>query len=68
MLLAFSYHKYIKLFQIDVKYAFLNSFIDEKIYFKQTLGFKNFENPDNSFKLIKLYIVLNRHLMPDMKD
>jgi len=36
MTLAFASFKDFKLFQIDVKSAFLNGFIEEKVYIEQT--------------------------------
>nr|GEW45239.1 hypothetical protein [Tanacetum cinerariifolium] len=42
-----------KLFQMDVKSAFLNGFINEKVYVAQPLGFINFEKPDHVYKLKK---------------
>ena len=42
-----------KLYQMDVKSAFLNGFIEEEIYVKQSTGFENFEFPNHVFKLSK---------------
>nr|GEV11995.1 hypothetical protein [Tanacetum cinerariifolium] len=42
-----------KLFQMDVKSAFLNSFINEKVYVAQPLGFIDFEKPDHVYKFKK---------------
>jgi len=41
MLLAFACYKIFKLYQMDVKSAFLNGFINEKVYVEQSLGFEN---------------------------
>nr|GFB28076.1 copia protein [Tanacetum cinerariifolium] len=42
-----------KLFQIDVKSAFLNGFINEEVYVAQPLRFIDFEKPDHVYKLKK---------------
>ncbi|GJW12858.1 retrovirus-related pol polyprotein from transposon TNT 1-94 [Tanacetum coccineum] len=42
-----------KLFQMDVKSAFLNGFIYEEVYVAQPLGFIDFEKPDHVYKLKK---------------
>ncbi|GKC78395.1 retrovirus-related pol polyprotein from transposon TNT 1-94 [Tanacetum coccineum] len=42
-----------KLFQIDVKSAFLNSFINEEVYVAQPPGFIDFDKPDHVYKLKK---------------
>ena len=41
MFLAFANHKDFILFQMDVKTAFLNSYIMEEVYVKQPLSFEN---------------------------
>jgi hypothetical protein len=53
MLLAFACYKDFKLFQMDVKSAFLNGLISEKVYVKQPLGFESHEFPNHVFKLTK---------------
>ncbi|GKC33168.1 retrovirus-related pol polyprotein from transposon TNT 1-94 [Tanacetum coccineum] len=42
-----------KLFQMDVKSAFLNDFINEEVYVVQPLGFIDFKKPDHVYKLKK---------------
>ena len=42
-----------KLYQMDVKSAFLNSFIEEEVYVKQPPSFENFDFPNHIFKLSK---------------
>ncbi|GJR55976.1 retrovirus-related pol polyprotein from transposon TNT 1-94 [Tanacetum coccineum] len=42
-----------KLFQMDVKSAFLNGFINEEVYVAQPPGFVDFEKPNHVFKLKK---------------
>ncbi|GJT28388.1 retrovirus-related pol polyprotein from transposon TNT 1-94 [Tanacetum coccineum] len=45
--------KNFKLFQMDVKSAFLNGFINEEVYVAQPPGFIDFEKPDHVYKLKK---------------
>ena len=44
-------HMNFKNFQMDVKSAFLNGFIQEKVYVEQPLGFEDFEKPNHVYKL-----------------
>ena len=53
MLLAFASFMDFKLYQMDVKSAFLNDFIEEEVYVEQPPGFKNFDFPNHVFKLLK---------------
>ncbi|GJX36669.1 retrovirus-related pol polyprotein from transposon TNT 1-94 [Tanacetum coccineum] len=53
ILLAYACALDFKLFQIDVKIAFLNDFINEEVYVAQPLGFIDFEKPDHVYKLKK---------------
>ena len=53
MLLAFASFKGFKLYQMDVKSAFLNGFITEEVYVKQPPGFENHEHPDYVYYLHK---------------
>ena len=38
-LLAYAAHKGFKVYQMDVKYAFLNGILDEEVYIEQPKGF-----------------------------
>jgi hypothetical protein len=49
ILLAFAASKGFKLYQMDVKNAFLNDVIHEEVYVRQPLGFKN---PDTQIECI----------------
>jgi hypothetical protein len=42
-----------KLYQMDVKSAFLNGYIQEKVYVEQPPGFENTELPSHVYKLKK---------------
>ncbi|KAJ4792962.1 Pol [Rhynchospora pubera] len=53
MLLAFAANKGFTLFQMDVKSAFLNGWIDEEVYVQQPPGFVDHFNPDHVYKLHK---------------
>ncbi|XP_066324527.1 uncharacterized protein [Miscanthus floridulus] len=53
ILLAFAASCGYKLYQMDVKSAFLNGFIEEEVYVKQPPGFEHPNFPDHVFKLQK---------------
>ncbi|GJZ58082.1 retrovirus-related pol polyprotein from transposon TNT 1-94 [Tanacetum coccineum] len=53
ILLAYACALDFKLFQMDVKSAFLNGFINEEVYVAQPLGFIDFKKPDHVYKLKK---------------
>ncbi|GJV20220.1 retrovirus-related pol polyprotein from transposon TNT 1-94 [Tanacetum coccineum] len=53
ILLAYACALDFKLFQIDVKSAFLNGLINEEVYVAQPPGFIDFEKPDHVYKLKK---------------
>ncbi|GJX25626.1 retrovirus-related pol polyprotein from transposon TNT 1-94 [Tanacetum coccineum] len=53
ILLAYACALDFKLFQMDVKSAFLNGFINEEVYVAQPLGFIDFEKPNHVYKLKK---------------
>ncbi|GJS33818.1 retrovirus-related pol polyprotein from transposon TNT 1-94 [Tanacetum coccineum] len=52
-LLAYACALDFKLFQMDVKSAFLNAFINEEVHVVQPPGFINFEKSDHVYKLKK---------------
>lgn len=47
LILAFACFLDFKLFQMDVKYAFLNNYINEELYVSQPLGFEDHDNPNH---------------------
>nr|CAN64324.1 hypothetical protein VITISV_005640 [Vitis vinifera] len=53
MLLALACFKDFILYQVDVKSAFLNGFINEEVYVEQPPGFQSFNFPNHVFKLKK---------------
>ncbi|GJY12169.1 retrovirus-related pol polyprotein from transposon TNT 1-94 [Tanacetum coccineum] len=53
ILLAIACSNDFKLYQMDIKSAFLNGFINEEVYFAQPLGFIDFEKPNYVYKLKK---------------
>ena len=53
ILIAFAAHMEIKLYQMDVKSAFLNGYLKEEVYVKQPPGFESDEFPNHVFKLDK---------------
>jgi hypothetical protein len=53
MLLAYACHKRFKVYQMDVKSAFLNGDLSEEVYMEQLEGLKLSDNPDLVCKLKK---------------
>ncbi|GKC56976.1 retrovirus-related pol polyprotein from transposon TNT 1-94 [Tanacetum coccineum] len=53
ILLAYACAHDFKLYQMDVKSAFLNGFINEEVYVAQPPGFVDFKKPNHVFKLKK---------------
>jgi transposase InsO family protein len=53
ILLAFAASRGFKLYQMDVKSAFLNGYIEEEVYVKQPPGFEHPKFPNHVFKLQK---------------
>jgi hypothetical protein len=53
ILLAFTASKGFKLYQMDVKSAFLNGVIQEEVFARQPPGFENPKYPDRVYKLLK---------------
>jgi hypothetical protein len=53
ILLAIAVFKGFKLYQMDVKNAFLNGFIQEEVYVRQPPGFESPKYPDRVYNLLK---------------
>ncbi|GJU87997.1 retrovirus-related pol polyprotein from transposon TNT 1-94 [Tanacetum coccineum] len=53
ILLGYAYDLDFKLFQMNVKSAFLNGFINEEVYVAQPSGFIDFKKPNHVYKLKK---------------
>jgi len=53
ILVAFVAHMEIKLYQMDVKSAFLNEYLKEEVYVKQPHSFESHDFPNHVFKLDK---------------
>jgi hypothetical protein len=51
ILLAFAVSKGFKLYQMNVKNAFLNDVIQEEVFVRQPLGFENPKYPNRVYKL-----------------
>ncbi|GKB86606.1 retrovirus-related pol polyprotein from transposon TNT 1-94 [Tanacetum coccineum] len=65
--LAFSIYINFKVYQMDVKSAFLNGKLKEEVYVKQPLGFESSESPDYVYSsLVKTPMVPPNNLGPDL--
>ena len=53
MLLAYATNKRFKVYQMDVKSAFLNGILDEEVYIEQPKGFVDLDKRDMVYKLHK---------------
>jgi hypothetical protein len=60
MLLSYATHHGFKLYQIDVKNAFLNGLIKEEVYVEQPPGFESVEYPNHVYKLYKAFYGLKQ--------
>ena len=54
ILLAYASHHNMKLFQMDVKSAFLNGFINELVFVEQPSGFEDPRHPNHVYRLHKM--------------
>jgi hypothetical protein len=54
ILLAYATHNSFKLFQMDMKSAFLNGPIKEEVYMEQSPGYEDDRYPDHVYKLSKV--------------
>ena len=68
MLLAFACFKNFKLFQMDVKSAFLNGFTNEEVYVEKPPCIKNPHFPNHVFKLSKALYCLKQALRAWYED
>jgi hypothetical protein len=60
ILLAFTAFKGFKLYQMDVKSAFLNGVIQEEVFVRHPPGFENPKFPNRVYKLSKALYVLKQ--------
>ena len=53
MLIAYAAHRGFKLYQMDVKSAFLNGLLQEEVYVEQPLGYEDERHLDHVYRLDK---------------
>ena len=53
LLLSYAVNHGIRLYQMDVKSAFINGVISKEVYVKQPPGFEDLKYPDHVYKLKK---------------
>jgi hypothetical protein len=68
ILLGYATHHDFKLYQLDVKSAFLNGPIKEEVYVEKPLGFEEQEYPNYVYKLHKALYGLSKLLEHGMND
>ena len=60
ILLAYASHHEMKLYQMDMKSAFLNGFINELVYVDQSPGFEDPRYPNHVYRLSRRYMGLSK--------
>jgi hypothetical protein len=60
ILLAYATYHGFKLYQMDMKSAFLNGLIKGEVYVEQPPGFEDSEYPNNEYKLLKAFYGLKQ--------
>ena len=68
ILLAYACAHIIKLYQMDVKNAFLNGYINEELYVEQPPSFEDDKKPNHVYKLKKALYGLNQAQGHGMRD
>ena len=68
ILIAFAAYTEFKLYQIDVKSAFLNGYLKEEAYVMQPSGFENIEFSNHVFKLDKALYGCLLYTSPSPRD
>ena len=62
ILLAMVSHLNFKLYQMDIKSAFLNGILQEEVYVEQPKGFVDPHRPDDAYKLKRAFYGLKQDL------
>ena len=66
-MLAYACAHNIKLYQMDVKSAFLNGYINEEVYVEQPPSFEDDKKPNYVYKLKKTFMAWSKHLEHGMR-